>query len=234
VSVRPIPGQEHLPWAEVHLDAVDEERWREASEAARELGKTGLQAWTTEATPEVVAFLEARGYEEVLRYLRFELDVANAPDPGEPAWELTTLEERPDLLEDVYRLSCETHSDLPGREDADLGPLEVWRGWHHDPHPKDAFMLALEGDRLVGFGVLKVEDGVGEHLMTAVARDRRGRGIAEAIKVAHIRWAKAHGLRSLQTANEVRIPAIRRLNERYGFERRPSEIVLRGPLAALD
>jgi GNAT superfamily N-acetyltransferase len=218
----------------VHLDAVDDERWREISAAARELGKTGLQAWTTEATPEVVEFLEARGYEEVLRYLCSELDVAAAPDPGKPGWELTTLEARPDLLEDVYRLSCETHRDLPGREDADLGPLAVWREWHHDPHPKDAFVLALDGDRLVGFGILKIEDGGGEHLMTAVARARRRRGIAEAIKVAHIRWAKAHGLSSLRTANEVRIPAIRRLNERYGFELRPAEIVLRGPLASLD
>lgn len=234
MSVKPIPGQEHLPWAEVHLDAVDEERWAEVSAAARELGKTGLQAWTTEETPEVVAFLEARGYEEVLRYLRSELDVAAAPDPGEPARELTTLEARPDLLEDVYRLSCETHRDLPGREDADLGPLEQWRVWFHDPHPKDAFVLALDGDRLVGFGTLKVDGDVGVHLMTAVERESRGQGVAEAIKVAHIRWAKANGLRFLRTANEVRIPAIRRLNERYGFEPRPAEIVLRGPLAPLD
>jgi mycothiol synthase len=234
VQVRAIPGQEHLPWAEVHLDAVDAGRWREASAAARGLGKSGLQVWTTEETPGVVAFLEARGYREVLRYLRFELDVAAAPDPAEPEWELTTLAERPDLLPEVYELSCATHRELPGREDANLGPLDAWRSWSYDPHPKDAYYVAVADGRVVGFGILKVEGDAGEHLMTAVAREWRGRGVAEAIKRAHIRWAKQHGLRVLRTANEVRIPAIRRLNERYGYEQRPAEIVLRGPLAPID
>jgi GNAT superfamily N-acetyltransferase len=59
----------------------------------------------------------------------------------------------------------------------------------------------------------------------------RRRGIAEAIKRAHIRWTKANGLRVLRTANEVRIPAIRRLNERYGYRPEPAEIVMRGLLA---
>jgi mycothiol synthase len=68
--------------------------------------------------------------------------------------------------------------------------------------------------------------------MTADARAWRGRGIAEAIKRAQIRWAKANGLRVLRTANEVRIAAIRRLNERYGYRPEPAEIVMRGPLAA--
>ena len=50
----------------------------------RELGKDGLEVWTTDRTPEVVAFLEARGYEEVRRYVISELDVAAAPDPDPP------------------------------------------------------------------------------------------------------------------------------------------------------
>src|SRR2546422_7773296 len=61
VDVKPMPGLEHLPFAEVWFHEIDDDRWREASVAARELGKTGLEVWTTDATPGVVAFLEERG-----------------------------------------------------------------------------------------------------------------------------------------------------------------------------
>jgi GNAT superfamily N-acetyltransferase len=231
MEVRGIPGQEHLPWAEVWFRAADDEAWQEASRKARALGKTGLEVWTTEEHPDVVAFFDERGYEEVRRYLRFVLDVAAAPDPGEPQWELTTLAERPELLQQVYEVARETYVDQPGREDAELGGIDGWRSYAYDPHPKDAFFVALAGDEVVGFGLLSVDGDEGYHDMTAVARSWRGRGIAEAIKRAHIRWAKANGLRVLRTANEVRIPAIQRLNERYGYGPEPAEIVLRGPLA---
>jgi hypothetical protein len=112
--VRAIPGQEHLPWAEVWFRTPHEEAWREASRTARALGKSGLEVWTTEDHPDVVEFFAERGYEEVRRYLRFALDVDAAPDPGEPEWPLTTLAERPELLPQVYDVARETYVDQPG------------------------------------------------------------------------------------------------------------------------
>ena len=50
MDVNPIPGLEQLPWAEVWFHEIDEVRWREASAAAREIGKPGLDVWTTDAT----------------------------------------------------------------------------------------------------------------------------------------------------------------------------------------
>lgn len=234
MEVRPIGGQEHLPWAEVWLLDVDDDAWREASRRAAALGKTGLEAWTYEDRAHVLAFLAARGYEEVRRYLISELDVAAAPDPPPPAFELATLAERPDLVRAVYELSVETHRDQPGREDARLGGFDEWRVWALDPHPPEAFFVALDGGRAIGFACLTVDDGVWWHRMTAVARDARGRGVAGALKAAQIAWAKANGVPSLRTANEVRIAAIRRLNERWGYRPLPAEVVLRGPLALLD
>jgi GNAT superfamily N-acetyltransferase len=234
VDVKAIPGQEHLPWAEVHFEVIDDDRWRAASAAARDLGKTGLEAWTTEETPAVIDFLVERGYGEVRRYLLLELDVQAAPDPGAPGWELTTLADRPDLLEQVYEIAVETVGDQPGREGTSFGGIDVWRGFAYEPNPKDAFFVALDDGRPVGFGHLKVDGDVGWHAMTATARAWRGRGIAEAVKRAHIRWAKANGLRVLRTANETRIAAIRRLNDRYGYTQTNAEVVLRGPLASLD
>src|ERR1041384_5489409 len=95
MDVKPIPGLEQLPFAEVWFREIDERSWREASAAARAIGKTGLEAWTTDETPDVVSFLEARGYEQVRHYVISELDVAAAPEPDPPRFELVTLAERP-------------------------------------------------------------------------------------------------------------------------------------------
>jgi GNAT superfamily N-acetyltransferase len=232
VDVKPLPGLEHLPYAEVWLRSADEGAWREASRLARELGKDGLEVWTTDASPEVVSFLEPRGYEVVRRYVVSELDVGEAPDPEPPGVPLTTLALRPHLAPQVYEIACESYPDQPGRAEQRMPPYDGWRSWGLDPHPPEAFFIALEGDRPLAYGYLHVEGDRGQHGFTAVARSARGRGLAGAIKRAQIVWAKANGLATLRTANEVRLPQMLALNERHGYRRVYTELVLRGPAAA--
>jgi GNAT superfamily N-acetyltransferase len=233
MDVKPMPGLEHLPWAEVWFHAIDDDAWRRASDAARALGKSGLEVWTTEATPEVVDFLRARGYEEVRRYFISELDVTSVSDPGEPGMELATFAERPDLARKLYEIALESYRDQPGRSETRIGTFEAWRSWGLDPHRADACFIALDGDRVLGYGYLGVDGDTADHGFTAVARAARGRGVAGAIKRAQIRWAKEHGLRTLRTANEARLTGMRRMNERYGYRPLPAEIILRGPLTPL-
>src|SRR3982751_5401525 len=109
-----MPGLEHLPFAEVWFHEIDDARWREASAAARAIGKTGLEAWTTDRAPEVATFLEARGYEIVRRYVISELDVAAAAEPEQPDFELTTFAERPNLAHALFEIARESYPDQPG------------------------------------------------------------------------------------------------------------------------
>ncbi len=231
MDVKPIPGLEQLPYAEVWLRTADEAAWREASRLARELGKDGLEVWTTDETPEVAAFLEERDYEIVRRYVISELDVATAPEPEPPGVPLTTFALRPDLGEQLYTIACESYPDQPGRSDQQMSPYEGWRSWGLDPHPPEAYFIALDGDRALGYGYLDIEGDQGHHGFTAIARAERGRGLAGAIKRAQIAWAKANGLATLRTANEVRLPQMLALNERYGYRPLYTELVLRGPAA---
>jgi GNAT superfamily N-acetyltransferase len=230
VNVIPIPGLEHLPFAEVWFHEIDEVRWREASAAARALGKTGLEAWTTDRTPEVVAFLQARGYDEVRRYVISELDVAAAPDPGAPAIPLVTFAERPDLAPQLYALAQIAYADQPGRSESQIG--EDWHEWGLGRHRPDAYFIALDGDRLLAYGYLEEHEGAWTNGFMAVAREARGRGIAGAIKRAQIAWAKAQGIAALRTANELRLVTMLDLNRRLGYRRLYDEIILRGPAAA--
>jgi GNAT superfamily N-acetyltransferase len=239
VEVNPVPGLAHLPWAEVWLHAVDEDVWREASRRARRIGKTGLEVWTTDATPEVVSFLLPRGYEEVRRYVLSELDVEAAPEPDAPGFPLVTLAERPDLARAIYEIALESYCDQPGRAETRIGSFEDWRVWGLDPHEPDAYFIALDlqgapDERVLGYGFLELGGEVAKNGFTAVARSARGRGVAGAIKRAQIAWAKAHGLRRLQTANEARLTGMLALNERHGYRPYATELILRGPLAPID
>jgi GNAT superfamily N-acetyltransferase len=234
VDVKPMPGLEHLPFAEVWFRAIDDAAWRRASTAARALGKSGLEVWTTTDTPAVVAFLEPRGYAEVRRYVVSELDVSSAPEPGIPDLAIVTFADRPDLASELFQIAREAYPDQPGRAEQVIGSLETWRRWGLDPHPPDACFIAVEGTAVLGYGLLDIDGDAGHHAFTGVARAARGRGVASAIKRAQIAWAKAHGLRTLRTANESRLAGMLALNRRHDYRPLYDEIVLRGPAATVE
>jgi len=231
VDVKPLPGLGHLPYAEVWLHTPDEGLWRQASALARELGKDGLEVWTTDSTPEVAPFLELHGYSIHRRYVISELAVGTTAPPEPPSVPLTTFAERPDLAEALYAVACESYPDQPGRAETVLPPFEAWRTWGLDPHEPTAYFIALDGERVVAYGYLEVEGKTAKHGFMAVVRDARGRGLATAIKLAQIRWAQANDVQHLRTANEVRLEGMLALNRRLGYDPLYTELVLRGPAA---
>ncbi|HEV2592195.1 MAG TPA: GNAT family N-acetyltransferase [Gaiellaceae bacterium] len=228
-DVKPIPGLEHEPYAEVWLRAVDDDEWREASTKARELGKTGLEVWTTTETPEVAPWLEAKGYAEVRRYVISELEVASAPDepPGIPL-----VTRRPELEPAMYELALQAYPDQPGRGGSKISAYEGWRGWSVEPHLPEACFIALDGEKVVAYGFLEQGEDHWTHGFMAVERAHRGRGLAGAIKRAQIAWARANGVARLRTATETRLTSMRALNQRLGYVPLYEEIVMRGPAAA--
>lgn len=229
MDVHAIPGLEHLPYAEVWLHAADAAQWRHASAAARAIGKTGLEVWTTTRTPDVAPFLEERGYEEVRRYTISELDVGAAANPGEPRFDVVSLAERPELADELYALAQVAYRDQPGRAETRVD--DEWFEWGLRAHPPEAYFVALEDGRVLGYGYLEHENDVWRNGFMAVARDARRRGVAGAIKRAQLRWAKENGVPKLTTANEARLASMLDLNRRLGYVPLYDEIVLRGPLA---
>jgi GNAT superfamily N-acetyltransferase len=227
MDVHAIPGLEHLPYAEVWFHAVDEEAWHAASDAARAIEKTGLEAWTTTRTPDVAPWLEGKGYDEVRRYVISELDVAAAPDLAPSAFEIVTFAQRPDLEEELHALARIAYADQPGRSESRIAN---WPEWGLHAHRPDAYFIALEEGRLLGYGYLELEGETWSNGFMAVAREARGRGVAGALKRAQVRWAKANGVATLRAANEIRLGSMLDLNRRFGYVPLYEEIVLRGPL----
>ena len=228
MDVRPVPGLEHLPYAEVWLHAVDDDAWHAALDAAREIDKAGLEVWTTTRTPDVAPWLERKGYDEVRRYVISELDVATAKDLGEPRFEIVTFGDRPDLEDELHALARLAYADQPGRSES---RINNWPEWGLHAHRPDGYFIALEDGRLLGYGYLQLEGDVWSNGFMAVAREARGRGVAGALKRAQIRWARQQGIATLRTANEVRLDSMLAMNRRFGYAELYEEIVLRGPLA---
>jgi GNAT superfamily N-acetyltransferase len=177
----------------------------------------------------VAPWLEGLGYEEVRRYVVSELDVAAAPEPGSPRFEVVTLAERPELADVLFPLARVAYADQPGRGDTTID--EAWHEWGLRAHAPAGYFVALEDGRVLGYGYLEEHDGAWSNGFLAIERDARGRGVGGAIKRAQIAWAKERGIERIRTANEVRLTSMLDLNARLGYERLYEEVVLRGPLA---
>jgi GNAT superfamily N-acetyltransferase len=222
---------------------VGSELFAAISDAAREAGKTHLHIPASEARPESIAFLAHRGFSEYDRWKVLQLDLATVEVPAVEPPEgvaVTSLQERPDLVESVHRVARATFRDIPtGGEPLDAAPIDEFRARDVDRAgiPKGGFAVAVDQatGEAIGYASLMFLPGSSTrayHDMTAVIREWRGRGVGRALKQATIAWAKREGLESLETGNEERNAAMRALNEQLGYRERPNEITFRGPVAA--
>lgn len=206
-----------------------------------EAGKTLLLGRVTADRLEAIEFLEHRGFAEYERMKAVRLDlagrVAEAVEPP-PGILITSLEERPDLVEGVYQVAIESMPDIPGEGPTAPGTLEEFRVLEIDRPaiPAGGFAVAIDvaTELAIGYASLLVLPGnptVAWHGMTAVRRAWRGRGVASALKRATIAWAGANGIRALETANDIANAPMRAVNGRLGYEPLPDEIYYRGPVA---
>ena len=211
------------------------------SERAHELDKPELFVPASEAQPEGIEFLLHRGFREYERAKAVELPLAGLapPEPEQVTGiSLTSLAERPDLVDGVHAVALETFADIPGGDEPmAVGDLREFRARDVDRPsiPPDAFIVAVEAatGRVVGYASLLMAPAGrwAWHDMTAVARAWRGKGLARALKQATIRWAIANGLDALRTGNDVDNAPMRAVNARLGYRPTPDLLTMRGPIA---
>jgi GNAT superfamily N-acetyltransferase len=179
-----------------------------------------------------IAFATRRGFVEVWRENGFELDLRDATvDVTPPAGiEVVQLDDRAELEDAIYDVAVEAIPDVPSQEN--------WRVPERKEflesdirRPGSTIVVALGDGEVVGYAVLTVHEGIGTHAMTGVKRAWRGRGVARALKVAQIKWAKEQGLTRLSATNEQRNSPMIRVNESLGYRKVPGRVGLRGPLA---
>lgn len=213
---------------------------RAVADHALAAGKDGLHLRCRVDRPEGIEFLQHRGFVEFERSRMVQLDLAAVKRPVVQAPEglvLTTLAARPELVDGVHRVALAAFRDIPGGDEMAVGDLSEFRARDVDRPgiEHDGFQLALDPatDAVVGYASLMLVPGsrsVAWHDMTAVLPAWRGRGIATALKLATIAWAKDHGLTALETGNDEENASMRSVNVRLGYMDLPDEVVMRGPV----
>ena len=137
----------------------------------------------------------------------------------------------------VYELDCDCGRDVPSTDAFTPLPFDSWRKEvleSPNSMPDGWYMAVDRGGRYLGVSNLwrSLEDPsfIWQGL-TGVRREARGKGIAMALKLKTVEYARAHGLREIKTWNDQNNWPMLRINEAMGFVKQPAWIELRKDLA---
>ena len=198
-----------------------------------------LRANARESRPESVAFLTKRGFVEQMRHWESNLDVT-AFDPARFAADeekarasgilvktYADLKDEPEILPRLFDLTNAVGRDVPSMDDANDIDYEQWLKFFQMPQflPEGTF-IAIDGEDFVGFSNLfaSADEKRLNTGLTGVRREQRGRGVATAMKLRAIAYAKRIGASVIHTSNESNNRAMLGINERLGFVKEPAQI----------
>jgi GNAT superfamily N-acetyltransferase len=124
------------------------------------------------------------------------------------------------FLRGLQRVSADSGDGPPDPES--LGDsFATWRRQviHGAGMSPETHWVALDGDRPVGMTFLKrLSDDAAENDYTGVASTHRGRGIAPALKLRAIAWARHHGVNWFHTSSEVGNTRMIAINRGLGYQ----------------
>jgi mycothiol synthase len=205
---------------------------RDLSAPARELGLTGVNAFVYADEPHSVAFAESYGLAGVDYQLEQVREIGLERVPEVPSGlELVALgERREEFLRAAWPVALEGYEDMPLPGQVTY-QIETWLR-DEATRPEGSF-VALDGPEVVGFaGLVEHADAqaTAEHGLTVVRRDRRGRGIARALKQAQLDWAARAGVTRLVTWTQQGNEAMQALNRSLGYVDKSKVITFQGPL----
>ncbi len=203
------------------------------------LSKVGaVTAWANarDDRPRHMEFVRRRGFRELWRNINQRLSVGHVDldrkhqltaQASEQGIAIVTLSEEarrnPDYLRCLHQLHNLIQMDVPRAGyftpvSYEEFALEFRRG----THLPDGYFIAKEGERYIGLSYLQAMNGDPDTVevgLTGVRREYRRRGIAAALKLHTLGFAKERGFRTIETGNDSKNEPILALNESVGFRR---------------
>jgi mycothiol synthase len=219
--------------AEHRRCGIGTELLRSLSAHARSLGREGVNAFVYADEPHSIAFAEHFGLVEADYQLEQVRAIGDEPAPELPEGiEVVSLADaRDELLPAVWHaVAVEAYADLPLPGEVTY-KLDEWLR-EEGSRPEGSF-AALENGEIVGWAGLSVHangDATAEHGLTAVRRDRRGRGIGRVLKRSQLHWAAQSGVVELVTWTQKGNEAMQALNRSLGYVDKSKVITFQGPL----
>lgn len=198
-----------------------------------------------ESASEIQGFLKEHGFTETMHLLDLrltvsEIDIAPLLSAVEQVQargiSISTLHEEragdPRYVEKLYELTSTLKRDDPARDS--LTPPSYnepeARLWLEQSYVlPDGYFIARDGDKYVGvtdLNLLEAMPGGVSHGFTGVRREYRRRGIATALKVCAIEYARRHGFSTIRAFNRPAHSSLLALNEKLGFQHLFSYVTL--------
>ncbi len=199
-----------------------------------------LRARSREDYQQSIQFLTKRGFGEAQRDWESRLNVQSfdfTPYEGQPErveegirlLTLAQLVSDPDRDRKLHQLESDLQSDVPSLDPPTPLSFEVYsqRFLKNPDLFPEAWYIAVDGDRYVGTSALWKSQGNPKELytgLTGVRREYRRRGVALALKLKTIAFAKAQGYQVIKTWNESNNRAMLSINEQLGYIKQPAWI----------
>ncbi len=214
------------------------------------LGARVLLMQSHEQMPAIATWVSDRGFHETFRSWQLVLDPRNCNDTLFHTHEeraaaqgitITTLADEqlsdPLWLEKLYDLHESFVCDIPVPDHPNPAPPLSWFVRYACANPEallDGFFIAKDGDRYVGESFVQrdsqANSWVLHHKLTGVRHEGRGRGVATALKLKTIEYARARGYHQITTWNESNNKCMLQINQKLGFVRRNGTIIFKKQL----
>jgi GNAT superfamily N-acetyltransferase len=201
---------------------------------------SALDEWTRVDWACRVGFLERRGFVEDMRMWTSTLDLM-AFDPSQFAEDVIAVEARgiqlrswadlglddPTLRQRIFAMWLAVREDvpMPPNDKRIDTSFEEWQERTMRPDLLPAgYFVAIDGEQVVGTSQLWLSPEPAELRTgtTGVRREFRRRGIAQALKVRSLAFAKEQGYLRVATENETNNQGMIAINDRLGFVKQPA------------
>lgn len=207
------------------------------SEQFRALDAIALRTGVRESMGGSMRWVQRRGFAELSRGWESRLDLTSfevsrfadhwaLPSGIEVVTLADELARDPDAIRALFELDCDISPDEPRPDPYTRPSFEMYRDWVLDSpvaNPGGIF-IATDRGRYVALTELFRHDALPENLttgFTGVRREHRGRGIAFALKLRALDWAKRRGYREVRTWNSTLNAPMLGINVKLGFVKQP-------------
>lgn len=203
----------------------------EVTRFAKNNGGTVVQCGIRESELTNIAWLEERGFTKVFHTFESQLDLStfnidhyksvfeNIEWSGVEFKSFAEYPQDDKWLQRFFDFWWEFAMDAPGMEGKTRPDFEVLKN-QFQGIDREGFILAIEEDKWIAMSMIINESNeIFYNSLTGVQRGYRGKGIALAVKLKAIGYAKQKGAKLVRTHNDSNNIPMLNINQKLGYEK---------------